>query len=256
MEKLKQQQQRFMQALTHPHEKNTITQEFIPTARLSSKQSLKIYQDSAEGGLFNSLAAAYPVSLRLVGPQCFAQLSRLYWSEHPQRSATQHQYGQHLAHSIETTPLRKSVPYLADVARLEWACFRAAQAPKEKILTLDAMASQSLETQINMSLPLCRDVGLIDSAYPIDKIWQANQKNKVPVVTLDAGAARLLVRLVGLDVIMTPLSEVQMQFLQWCDCRKTLGEIAEMLSRYQPNTELGHLLQSTFQQKVFVDADN
>lgn len=245
-----------MQALTKQSRQHNVLAFLQPTERLTAEQSLRIYQQSAEGGIYSTLAAIYPVCLRLVGQQCFAGLARAYWRQHPQRRANLHDYGRHLGQVIERSPLQASVPYLADVARLEWAIFYARQAPISQVLTLEALAQQSTEQQASTLLPLRPHHALLYSPYPVHAIWRANQHAQVPSVKLEDGPDYLLIQLDEDTVRVRALSEPQLYFLQLCDCGKNLAKISTLFVSCWPESLLPELLQELFALDVFYKSDN
>jgi hypothetical protein len=86
------------------------------------------------------------------------------------------------------------LPYLADVARLDWALNVAFHAPLEPRLSAADLAAWPEQSLPELSLRLPAGSSLIESAWPLDLIWQASQPDKsVDKVDLAAGPAYLLV---------------------------------------------------------------
>src|SRR5512134_2126308 len=91
----------------------------------------QIYRNNVFISLTGALADVYPVVQRLVGEKFFAQLARRYIRAYPSRSGNLHDFGRHLGGFMLPMKELKGLPYLADVAALEWAChesFHAAEA--------------------------------------------------------------------------------------------------------------------------------
>ena len=67
------------------------------------------------------------------------------------------------------------LPYLADVARLDWALNVAFHARLEPRLSAADLAGWPQDSLPNLSARLPTGSSLIESAYPLDLIWQASQ---------------------------------------------------------------------------------
>ncbi|MDP1007294.1 HvfC/BufC N-terminal domain-containing protein, partial [Klebsiella pneumoniae] len=69
--------------------------------------------------MINALATAYPVTLQLVGDEFFHAMASIFVQAHPPTSPLISQYGSTFAQFIQGFEPAASVPYLADIARLE-----------------------------------------------------------------------------------------------------------------------------------------
>lgn len=136
---------------------------------------LAFYRASVRAQRRDALAATYPVVRRLVGDDFFAGMVQRYARSHPSRSGDLARFGDRFGDFLAQDPDALALPYLADVARLEWAChesFHAADAPLLDALALAAVAPQS---QGRVRLRLHPSVRLVESAHPIAAIREANQ---------------------------------------------------------------------------------
>ena len=88
---------------------------------LSPFGRLQIHQHHHRLSLARELAATYPVVARLVGERCFAGLAREFILLSPPASPCLFDYGCGFARYLAAVPILMEVPYLPDVARLEWA---------------------------------------------------------------------------------------------------------------------------------------
>lgn len=84
-----------------------------PTARLA------VYRNNVVGSLIDALADAFPVAQQLVGVAFFRAMAGVFARQAPPRSRILAHYGEGFAEFIEGFEPARSVPYLADVARLE-----------------------------------------------------------------------------------------------------------------------------------------
>jgi Putative DNA-binding domain len=99
----------------------------------------RVYRNNVYSGLIDVLAGRVPVVARLVGEEFFRAMARLYVEREPPASAVLIRYGASFPNFITDFPPAASVPYLADMAALEWAAqrlsrgrFRAAAASRAR----------------------------------------------------------------------------------------------------------------------------
>ncbi|HSS29308.1 MAG TPA: DNA-binding domain-containing protein, partial [Usitatibacter sp.] len=90
---------------------------------------IAIYRRNLFANLGNALAATYPVVQRLVGDAFFREAARQYVLAHPSHSGDLNDYGASFAGFLARYPHAATLAYLADVARLEWACHESYGAP-------------------------------------------------------------------------------------------------------------------------------
>jgi len=92
-------------------------------------RGLAAYRSHAAAQATRTLGAAYPVLARLLGDENLAALARKLWAKEPPLRGDLALWGGAFAQLIEQIPdLAAAEPYLADVARIEWALHEAATA--------------------------------------------------------------------------------------------------------------------------------
>lgn len=116
-------------------------------------KKLSIYRNTSRMALINALKETYPVCERLVGSLFFFNMAAYYVNLHPSQSYSLNDYGESFALFIQDFPPVQSLPYLSDVAHLEWLISRILMGECEKG-----------ETGI-----------LFTSSYPVYRIWEINQ---------------------------------------------------------------------------------
>ena len=98
-------------------------------AQALSARGLQAYRSNAGELARRALGAAFPVLLQLLSEENFGHLAHDFWSRQPPVRGDIAQWGGALAAHIETLPQLLDEPYLADVARAEWALHVLATAP-------------------------------------------------------------------------------------------------------------------------------
>jgi len=136
-----------------------------------------VHRNTVHSSLINALATAYPVTLQLVGEAFFRAMASLYVQAHPPTSPLMSEYGDTLAEFIHGLEPAQSVPYLADVARLERLRVRAYHAADCQALDQQAVL-QTLQGQANLGtlrLQLHPSLATLNSPYAVVAVWAAHQ---------------------------------------------------------------------------------
>ena len=127
---------------------------------------LRIHRNTMLTALANALALTYPAVEALVGAEFFAQAARTYIQAAPPQAALLSLYGGGLADFLaEFEPVR-ALPYLPDVARLEWAVEYAAHAPVEGCPQAEIDLGDT-------RLAILPSLNLLETSYPAEAIWRA-----------------------------------------------------------------------------------
>jgi hypothetical protein len=84
-------------------------------------RGLAAYRVNAQACALRALEAAYPVMSQLIGEENFAFLARDFWQTHPPALGDLAQWGEPLAAYVAQAPQLADLPFLPDVARIEWA---------------------------------------------------------------------------------------------------------------------------------------
>lgn len=179
---------------------------------------MAVYRGNVRGNWHGALAGAYPVLRLIVGAEYFMALAKDYGSAYPSTSGDLHEYGGSLARFLETHADTQDLPYLPDVARLEWLVHRAYYAAEPRPFDL------SRPTEARLA-PAC---SLLAAEWPVARIWHAHQAGGDPAaVDLSAGAELVLVHRPGWRVEVTALRPGDYRFLQRLRAGASLGQALE-----------------------------
>ncbi len=135
------------------------------------RQRFDIYRNNVFVALVDGLEARFPAVARIVGRDYFRAMARGYAGAEPSRGAYL-DYGRSFPDFLAGFGPVADTPYLADVARLEWARHESYHAPDAAALSAAAFAALAPDPGAALALhPAAR---LVSSAYPIHAIWAAN----------------------------------------------------------------------------------
>lgn len=138
-----------------------------------------VHRNNVVHSLVAVLADSFPVVQQLVGDEFFGAMARLYLVDHPPGSPLMHRYGAGLPAWIADFEPATALPYLSDIARLEWArlcAFQAADAEPVEIQALIALM-QAPERLASTSLALHPSLAVVRSAHPVVSLWSAHQQD-------------------------------------------------------------------------------
>ncbi len=217
--------------------------------RRRTDEQFGTYRESVIAGITAALAETYPVCKQLVGERFFGAMAARFISNHRSYNPDLNAYGQELADFIDSFAPADALPYLADVARLEWAwnsVLDGSEPPPGNLHELDSVADA--DTQ-NLRFKLHGNSVLLASLFPVHRIWQVNQKNaEEEEIDLGEGGVQLIIWRDNTHTRMDPLSTAQWQFLSLLQKELPFDEVcAEITSQYE-GTDPGELLGSAIQQ--------
>ncbi|WP_201493924.1 putative DNA-binding domain-containing protein [Rubrivivax sp. A210] len=139
-------------------------------------RGLQAYQANAGALAERALAAAYPTVQQLLGEESFAALARIFWQDQPPERGDVAAWGDGLPAFVEGDAQLASEPYLADLARLEWALHLAQSAADSEpgVQGLERLADTDPDRLRLLARP---GTALVASAHPVLTIWQAHRSS-------------------------------------------------------------------------------
>ena len=210
----------------------------------SAATAIDIYRNNYRGNLHDTLAGAYPVIEQLVGKDFFRHMARQFIERHLSRSGNLHHYGAEMADFIAAFEPAQGLPYLPDVAALEWACHCAYFSDDAATLDFVKLAQIPPEQYSELILythPACH---LVRSKYPIASIWHAHQPGASSdfYIELDRGAnlspGNALVSRTENVVRVSELASADAAWLQGIQNRIPLGNATDVIMKLYPDFDL------------------
>ncbi|MBS0245849.1 MAG: putative DNA-binding domain-containing protein [Proteobacteria bacterium] len=183
-----------------------------------------IYRNTVLFGLVKTLQLSYPVVERLVGADFFAAAAEEFARVQPPLLAYLDRYGDGFDAFLRDFAPASSVPYLADVARLEWAINVALHAPDDAPLDLRKLEDLALEEQARVSFAANPSVSTIALSYPADALWRAvvdRDDDALAGVDIDSGPVWLLIERGDAGVTIA-----RMERDEWTVARQILSGVA------------------------------
>lgn len=154
---------------------------------------LAVYRQAIVANRHGALLAAYPVVARIVGDAFFAEAALQYSGAVPHGDGDLNRHGAAFADFLAAYPHAAALPWLPDVARLEWASHEALLAADAPPFDFRSLAAVPEEDQVRLAFTLHPGVRLARSAWPVLAIWEANQPDRDGTPDREAGADDVLV---------------------------------------------------------------
>ena len=140
---------------------------------LAAAARLRIYRNNVRGNLTGALRLTFPAVERLVGADFFAAAAARFISAAPPAGADLYEYGAAFPGFLVTFEPARSIAYLPDVARLEWAVNSALHAPAVPALTADALVDVPEQQQAALTFVAHPSLSLLALTHPAKAIWEA-----------------------------------------------------------------------------------
>jgi len=214
----------------------------VQIIRAGTGTGIEVYRNNYRGNLQDALAGAYSIIEQLVGNEFFRRLARDFISLHGSSSANLFDYGAELSDFLLSYAPAHSLPYLPDMARLEWACHRAyfaADALPFELVRLTQVAPAEYANLLLHVHPACR---IVTSAFPIVAIWQAHQPGGSFEIELARGGECALVIRQDDVVTVRELTEDEAHWLGGIMQGLRLGEATDATLNRHPAFDLQNTL--------------
>ncbi|MGQ0485064.1 MAG: HvfC/BufC N-terminal domain-containing protein [Hyphomicrobiales bacterium] len=197
----------------------------------AARKRYNIYRNKVTVSLINALAAVFPATMRITGVDFFRAMARFHVRATPPTSPLLFEYGHGFPDFIERYEYAKSMPWLADVARIERAWLDAYHAADAGPLAPQALASIPPERLADTVLTPHPATAIVRSCFPAVTIFAANRSGGPAGRIETAEPEDALVTRPGLEVIVRHLPSGGAVFLTRLFAGEPLGAaVAEALA--------------------------
>jgi len=195
-------------------------------------RGLEAYRRSALTNLAGAVQATYPVLEAIVGKEFLAATARRYALERPSTSGDLNAYGSDFDDFLASYEPASGLPYLADVARLEWLAQQVYGAEDVATQDLAALAATPPERWGELRFHLDPAHACLESAWPVARIWELNQPEYDGDFEVDFERAQtvLIYRRAG-GVTVEELAPGEQDLLLALGAGETLGNAVEAAAR-------------------------
>jgi hypothetical protein len=203
-----------------------------------------VYVKTVLGALIGALESTFPACHATVGERFFAAMAGRYVRATPSRSPSLDDFGEDFADFIAGFGPARELPYLSDLARFEWARHACAIAADSHGLDPARLAAVPEEARSEVRFELAPGLALVESAWPVDAIFELAESPSHPPVDLDAGGVCLLVFRDGPATMHQALAPAEAELIRRIRDGASFGEIWTALEDDDPVALLGRALRA------------
>ncbi|OAD22794.1 hypothetical protein THIOM_001393 [Candidatus Thiomargarita nelsonii] len=232
-----------------------LCQQITTAPNLTVADGIAIYRDSIVGKLSNTLQAIYPVCYRLVGEAFFEMIASTYLHRSPSTSPDLGDYGEDFPEFLAHFESAASLPYLPDIARLEWHWHRIFNGEETSVLDFQALANIPQEKWGELIFHLPKASVLLESVYPIHRIWQVNQPDYEgdESVNLNEGGIKILLWRQNDEMRIDLPTPSEWQLLKAFQSEHPFALICEELAQNEASVDVSALLTQFVQRGWIAD---
>jgi len=210
-----------------------------------------VYRNNVTVSLIDALAAVYPAVQRITGVEFFRAMARFYVRATPPVSPLLFEYGREFPAFIEGYEYARSMPWLADTARIERAwldAYHAADAVPLSAEALSAIPSERLADAVFLPHPSTR---IVRSRFAAVTIFAAN-RGEGETGPVDAGVAEdAVITRPDAEVFARHLPRGGAVFLENLISGRPLGEAAASALEFSPAFDIAANIAGMIQSGVF-----
>ena len=227
---------------------------WVDARGLAPQDRIQVYRNMVFNTLSGALVTSFPVVLRLVGQDCFEGLASRYIAAIPSSSGNLQDYGQSFPDFLASAAETAGLPYLPDVARLEWlrqeaylAADADAIAPEWLTLLKDDELAQS-------KIDLHPSIHLLASQHPIFDIWRFCHDENPHQLHLGGEGQAVMVWRDDIQIAIQPVSLGAHRFVAALLAGRSLDEAISAAVAIDPEFDLASAFHLLLQHGLVVDA--
>ena len=226
---------------------------WIRAAGIAPELRLGIYRNNLRESFTKTLALEFPVIQRLVGADYFRQLALSLLARHPSRSGDLHHIGGPFAAFLREQFAGTTYEYFAEVAALEWAWQESLVAEDDEALDPKALQAVPPHGYARLQFALRKAVRLLQSAFPIGRIWEVNQPGvtAAEIIDLASGPEFVLVHRLTAGPRATRLSAGEFALLSTLARSEPLEAALDAAVSSEPHFDLAVSLRRSFELGIF-----
>ncbi|MCY4209145.1 MAG: DNA-binding domain-containing protein [Roseovarius sp.] len=194
-----------------------------------------VYRNNVVLSLTSALETAFPAIAKLVGPENFSKVARLFLARHPPSSPLIMYYGEEFPDFLEGfEPLRR-YGHLPDLARLEQARRESYHAADSTPVDIQEIQSLTPDQISESRYELAPTVRIIHSSWPIYDIWSYNIENGPEPGTR---SQNVIVTRPFFDPISTPVSNATAKFAEAIQNGMKMGDAHDLATELDSDFNL------------------
>jgi hypothetical protein len=208
-----------------------IEKSVVGTTRVPIATRLAIYGEAYRLRLIETLQSHYPALLALLGAEQFAALGNSYVQAHDSGFASIRYYGASLDELLATDPKYASCPWMAELARFEWALTEVFDAADASPITVQALSAVAPQDWAQLGFDFDPSVRCLELTWNAPAFWRALTDGKAPPASAaQAHPVAWLLWRRDLQIYFRPLTALESEALAIARAGRSFGELCDELA--------------------------
>lgn len=222
-----------------------------PSFAPASHPAFAVYRNTVMRACLDALEANFPAVACLVGRDWFRSAAAIHVASSPPRDARMAMYGESFADFLASFEPAKSLPYLADVARLDRLYVESLHAEDAPTLRADRLAALGPAALAQTCLRPHPATRWFSSALPARTIWEASHRGEAVRADLSWQPEQALVLRTPQGVRVLPAGALEIDLLEACAAGATLGDATLAAATAHPDARIDLTLSGLLRSGAF-----
>ncbi len=220
----------------------------INSSKIDIRQRMDIYRNNIFSSFDDSLSLTYESTKNIVGDDYFYKIIKQYHHKYHSKSGNLEDYGQYFPKFIKSLEKEHKLPYLTDLANLEWFYNLSYFSKDAKPIDIKKLQSLSEDDFMSLYFNLHPSCYLIASKYPIYSIWS---KDKINLE--EKKGQFIIIEGSSFKVNIHNLAKAEYGFLKMIEEKKNIYQIHETLSLNKEDFDIGSLINKFVSCKIITN---
>lgn len=219
-----------------------------------NSQQLQIYRNNIFLTQIGVLRKLYSVIEKLVGQDFFHATAREYIKQYPSTVKSLHDYGDKFAEFLAGFLHAQTMPYLPEVAQLEWGCHEILYEHNDEPFDLLRLKNIAHADHGDIRFKLNSASRLFAFRYSILQIWQiCREDNDEKIIELHQGGEKVLVIKKQEDIIFEKLTDGEYEFLSAISKQQKFTDVCKAALNTEPAIDIKRCLQQHLMSGTITD---
>lgn len=197
-----------------------------PQGGVPGGERMAVYAGAYLARMAEALKETFEAVARFAGEAAFIDLCEGYVEAYPSGEYNLSEIGHSFAAYAAKTSYAAKLPFIKDLASLEWAVSRAFHAPGREPARMERFAGWDDEHWSRARIRVQEGCSLLRSAWPVADLWNARKMPEGRIdVAIEGRPQTVFVYRAGLDVRVRVVSAAEAAFLERVAAGDSLGEI-------------------------------
>jgi len=220
---------------------------------------MEIYRNNSFSAASKAMQLTYPAIKKLVGEDFLEFAAYKYIQQNPPLSGNLDDFGGAFANFLKNFKPAESIPYLFDIAQLEWLIRSSELIDNSQQIDYNALSKIPQDKYFELTFKLQPSAFFLSSPYPIDKIWELATSDSEPDenfdITLENGANIMIIRPYD-NVSIVPLTISEFTFLKSLNEGASFYESFEAAIAKDEDFDLGFYIKKHIENATFCDFES